>query len=123
MSTGYEVLILGGPESTLPRAAIALSGGTNGEIFFWDGSTPQDSNGQMNLPISMFDSVLDWLSNEQNPQLNFDSALRISYLLSSGDVAGQGEVVRPPLAARLARFKNAKTLRQTSKKSRTKKAA
>src|ERR1019366_6850008 len=101
----FQVFILGGPRPNYPRAFISLAADNSGTIQFWDdGETiPSDSQGTMNLPVSMFAAVLDWLGNEQNPHL-YDSGVGFEYLTSFWEATGQGEIVRSPIAPHLARL-------------------
>ena len=97
MAQAFQVVFVGGPGSGLPRAAIMLPGDTQRDILFSDSSPlPRDTSQTMNLPSSMFEPTLDWLTNESNPQLIFDAQDQIALLTATGDVAGEGEVVRTP---------------------------
>jgi hypothetical protein len=120
----FQVFILGGPRPNYPRAFISLAADNSGTIQFWDdGETiPSDSQGTMNLPVSMFAAVLDWLGNEQNPHL-YDSGVGFEYLTSSWEATGQGEIVRSPIAPYLARLGKVHKTTIAAKKVKSKKAA
>src|ERR1035437_1588826 len=120
----FQVFILGGPRPNYPRAFISLAADNSGIIQFWDdGETiPSDSQGTMNLPVSMFEAVLDWLGNEQNPHL-YDSGVGFEYLTSFWEATGQGEIVRSPIAPHLARLGKVHKTTIAAKKVKSKKAA
>ena len=123
--TDFQVLFVGGPSVGLPRAAIALTGGTTETIVFWDSAPiPKDTSSVMNLPSALFESVVEWLRNETNPQATFFANPGVTLLTATGDVAGEGEVIRTPLAARMVTLMKTKTAKGTIKsKSKTRKAA